>query len=333
MSPTRLSRAALALALALPLLPAAAPVAKAQAVSSCSSVWVVRPGDTLSRIARSCGLSPAQIQRANPRIDWNRLQVGARVALDGRGAGAPPAPAPSGRYVVQRGDTLSSIARAFGVPLQAFLAANPGLSERDLQVGREIVFGGARPPQPPRPPRPGAEQRSVQVSVDDGEAVPGGIVAFQVSGLRPGERIVVATDPDRGGSGTDLGVRAGHRGIATAELDLPGSARPGQRWSWEVLDERMRPLASGAYRIGEPRGRPGNPGRPGSDRVRVVGVLSNEGATCPTLRGDNGRLYSIAGDLQGYRGGDRVEIVGEVAEMSACMQGTTIAPVSIRPAR
>ncbi len=331
MTTARLPRALLAIALALPVLPAAVAPAQAQVAAMCSSVWVVRPGDTLSRIARACGMSTGEIQRANPRIDWNRLPVGARISLDGRGAGA--APAPSGRYVVRRGDTLSSVARAFGVSVQALLAANPGLSERDLQVGRELVFGGAGGAQPPRPPRPGPEQRRVQVSVDDRAAVPGGTVAFQVTGLRPGERIVVATNPGQGLAGTDRGVRAGNRGIATAELELPGSARPGQRWSYEVLDERMRPLASGAYRIGEARGRPGNPGRPGGELVRVIGVLSNEGATCPTLRGEDGRLYSVDGGLQGYRGGDRVEIIGEIAEMSVCMQGTTISPASIRPAR
>lgn len=328
----RLPCAVLGLALALPVLPAAVAPAQAQVAASCSSVWVVRPGDTLSRIARACGVSPGSIQRANPRIDWNRLPVGARISLDGRGAGAAPAPGPMPSYVVRRGDTLSSVARAFGVSVQALLAANPGLSERDLQVGRQIVLGhgGA---QPPRPPRPGSEQGRVAVSIDDSEAVPGGMVAFQVSGLRPGERIVVATNPGQGFAGADRGVRAGNRGVASVELDLPGSARPGQRWAYEVFDESMRPIASGAYRIGEPRGRPGTPGRPGGELARVIGVLSNEGATCPTLRGDDGRLYSIAGDLQGYRGGDRVEIIGEIAEMSACMQGTTIAPASIRPAR
>lgn len=329
---TTLIRLALAATLTVPAL--MTPPTAALAQNACSSVWRVQPGDTLSRIARACGLSTRAIQDANPRIDWSRLQVGAQISLDGRRPGSPAAP-PRGsdRYVVQRGDTIESIARALGLSVSAFRAANPGLSPRDLQPGREIVFGGpgGGGQGGGRPPRPGNEQRRVDVSVDDRDAVPGGTVVFEVSGVAPNSRIVVATNPGPGFPGTDRGVRAGSRGIATVELDLPRSARPGQRWGYEVLDETMRPLASGAYRIGEPRGRPGDPGRP--ERVRVLGVISNEGATCPTLRGEDGRLYSLAGDLAGYRGGDRVEVTGELAEMSTCMQGTTIGIASIRPAR
>lgn len=58
--------------------------------------------------------------------------------------------------------------------------------------------------------------------------------------------------------------------------------------------------------------------------VRVTGRLTDEGVECPALRGDDGMLYTLTGDTAGFRPGDRVTVTGEVAEMSICMQGTTI---------
>ena len=58
--------------------------------------------------------------------------------------------------------------------------------------------------------------------------------------------------------------------------------------------------------------------------VVVTGTLTDEGAECQALRGDNGRLYTLAGDFSGYSTGDRVRVRGRVAEFSFCQQGTTI---------
>lgn len=58
--------------------------------------------------------------------------------------------------------------------------------------------------------------------------------------------------------------------------------------------------------------------------VRITGRLTDEGVECPALRGDDGKLYTLAGDTKGFRPGDRVTVTGTVAEMSTCMQGTTI---------
>jgi hypothetical protein len=70
----------------------------------------------------------------------------------------------------------------------------------------------------------------------------------------------------------------------------------------------------------------GDPGQGDENRsVRVVGVLTDEGAECPALRGDDGQLYTLTPrDLQGFGVGDRVAVVGKVAEISFCNQGTTL---------
>lgn len=66
--------------------------------------------------------------------------------------------------------------------------------------------------------------------------------------------------------------------------------------------------------------------------VTVTGTLTDEGVECPAMDGDDGALYTLAGDLGPFGPGDRVRVTGEIAEMSFCMQGTTIQVEVIQPA-
>ncbi|HEX7707903.1 MAG TPA: DUF5818 domain-containing protein [Thermoanaerobaculia bacterium] len=62
----------------------------------------------------------------------------------------------------------------------------------------------------------------------------------------------------------------------------------------------------------------------------ITGVVTAEGVECPAVRGDNGTLYTIAGgDRQKLREGVRVRITGTAAQISFCMQGTTINATTI----
>jgi len=59
-------------------------------------------------------------------------------------------------------------------------------------------------------------------------------------------------------------------------------------------------------------------------RLSVRGLLIKGGIECPLLRADNGRVYSLTGDLGGFGAGDRVQLEGRLAEVSICMQGATV---------
>ncbi len=70
---------------------------------------------------------------------------------------------------------------------------------------------------------------------------------------------------------------------------------------------------------GPPRG-----DRPGDGRVTISGTVTAEGVECLAVRGDDGRLYTLAGNVDDLQPGDRVQVQGRRAEMSFCQQGTTI---------
>lgn len=74
-------------------------------------------------------------------------------------------------------------------------------------------------------------------------------------------------------------------------------------------------------------------GSGGDDAEMVVtGVLTREGVECPALRGDDGRLYTLAGSTGTHGPGDRLTVRGSRAEASICQQGTTINVSSIEGA-
>jgi len=70
------------------------------------------------------------------------------------------------QYVIQPGDTLSSIARRFGTTVSAILAANPQVTDPNLIfVGQIITVPTGAPgptPPPPPPPPPGGRTYIVQ---------------------------------------------------------------------------------------------------------------------------------------------------------------------------
>ncbi len=66
------------------------------------------------------------------------LVLGAATARPAFGQNESPGP----QYIVQEGDTLSGIARQFGVTLDALVAANPGMNPSVLRIGQAVIIPG-----------------------------------------------------------------------------------------------------------------------------------------------------------------------------------------------
>lgn len=101
--------------------------------------YTIRPGDTLLGIAIRYGLDWQEIAIANGLEEEDLLQIGQVIRLPSiGGTGGPVEAAAKELYIVQQGDTLSSIALRYQLPWQDVAAAN-SLGEFDLlQIGQTI---------------------------------------------------------------------------------------------------------------------------------------------------------------------------------------------------
>jgi LysM repeat protein len=118
----------------------------------------VQAGETLYRISLRYGVTLTALVQANNIPNPNLIFVGQVLIIPTGGTTPPPAtPVPGGNpppatgqtYVVQRGDTLGSIARRFGTTYQAIAAANGIANPNLIFVGQTLVIGGSGTTPPP----------------------------------------------------------------------------------------------------------------------------------------------------------------------------------------
>ncbi len=113
-------------------------------ISTCSlgfsdTIHEVKKGETLYSISRAYGKSVAEIQRLN-QLSGNELKVGQKIkiSVSGESTSSPNVKVSSnGSHTVQKGETLYSISRAYGVTVAEIQKAN-GLSGNELKVGQTI---------------------------------------------------------------------------------------------------------------------------------------------------------------------------------------------------
>ena len=126
--------------------------AAAALAGQCGTSVTVVSGDTLRKIADRCGTTVAALRLANG-LGWsNLIYPGQVLQLPGAILGTD---GDFFIYIVARGDTLRSLANRFGTTIDALLAANPNITNRNvIYEGQHLkVYVSAPPPtQPPPPP-------------------------------------------------------------------------------------------------------------------------------------------------------------------------------------
>lgn len=149
-------------------------------------------------------------------------------------------------------------------------------------------------------------------------------VELEGEGFRPFEPLRLLM----GRSASDLrrqrNVQANRRGRVQTAVEIPEWARQGRSvfFALQSSDGRRRAVA-GPFRVTE---RPSQP-------LTLRGTLLTGGAECAVFRSDDGRRYSLTGNLGNFRPGDRVVVRGRVADVSTCMQGQTLAVQRISKAK
>jgi LysM repeat protein len=127
--------------------PAASPVSQgAITVAAAPATYRVVAGDTVSSIAGRHGLATASVLALNG-LSWKSLIfAGQTLKLSMTGAVAVVAPVtntPTGRYTIQKGDSIGGIAAKFGLATQTLLSANGLAWKSIIYPGQTIAIPGS----------------------------------------------------------------------------------------------------------------------------------------------------------------------------------------------
>ncbi|MFR9710066.1 LysM peptidoglycan-binding domain-containing protein [Paenibacillus sp. MB22_1] len=100
-------------------------------------IHIVKKGDTLFELSKKYNVPLEKLIEANPQIaNPNQLNIGDKVKIP---AVAVPIGGETGnvyKHIVKQGDTLWKLSKAWGLPLQSLIDANPQLSDpNQLKVG------------------------------------------------------------------------------------------------------------------------------------------------------------------------------------------------------
>jgi len=190
------------------------------------SKHVVRRGETLASIARHYGVSVQALAIANGLRNPNFVYVGQRLVIPGRGSSSAPAPAPTSSYqihVVSRGQTLSGIARRYGVSIAALMQANRLRSPNFIYIGQRLIIPGGSKPASVSPSSPAAPTTGKWIEVN---------VRTQTLTAWEGNRRVLHTSVSTGlpRTPTVLGTFRIYLKLRSQRMVGPGYNLPGVPW-------------------------------------------------------------------------------------------------------
>ncbi|MFT5468334.1 MAG: LysM repeat protein [Verrucomicrobiales bacterium] len=123
---------------------------------SASGTYIVRPGDTLSRIARENRTSITNLMGLNGLNNPDQLQVGQTLVISGRAAAGPATPQGQGQsgngkkeetyhyYEVVHGDSLEKVAKTFFTTVEEIRFLNRFGPDAKLKQGDKVMVPTSR---------------------------------------------------------------------------------------------------------------------------------------------------------------------------------------------
>jgi LysM repeat protein len=108
--------------------------------AAASSYGTVRPGDSLTRLAKRHGTTPETLIKLNKIKNPSLIRVGQKLLLPSKEASpAPRSSTPVGSsHIVKDGETFYSIARRHSLSVESLAAANPGVKATALRPGQTL---------------------------------------------------------------------------------------------------------------------------------------------------------------------------------------------------
>lgn len=168
---------------------------------------------------------------------------------------------------------------------------------------------------PPAEPGDGAH-----VEVDATTVAPGGPLPILAEGFPPDTPVQIGVGQPDSEYSVIAQATTDADGRVETTIDVPGWAMAGTPYVVVVAQDGADPRAvSEPFVVASP-----------GDAIEVVGTLTDEGVECPAVRGVGGELYTLATDDVGWPPGTDVRVEGRVAEVSLCMQGTTLEDVTVQ---
>ena len=107
--------------------------------NSGSSVYVIKRGDTFTKIGKEVGVSVSSIQELNPTVDPTKLKIGQKINISTLvPSNNNHANQDSSVYVIKSGDTFTKIGKTLGVSISSIQALNPTIDPTKLKIGQKI---------------------------------------------------------------------------------------------------------------------------------------------------------------------------------------------------
>ncbi|WP_404331860.1 LysM peptidoglycan-binding domain-containing protein [Mesobacillus maritimus] len=107
-----------------------------------SSVYIVKSGDTFTKIGKAFGVSVSSIQKLNPTVDPTKLRIGQKIQVSSTVGPTPTVKTQtntdSSTYIIKRGDTFTKIAKAFGISVSSIQELNQTIDPTKLKIGQTI---------------------------------------------------------------------------------------------------------------------------------------------------------------------------------------------------
>ena len=144
--------------------PAAKPSTESPAPAA--SYGTVRPGDSLTKLAKRHGTTPEALIKLNKLKNPSLIRAGQKLLLPSKAtapATRPPSATVGSSHIVKSGETFYSIARRHGISVNELEAANPGIKATSIRPGQKLQLSraAAQPaavaksePAPVAPPAP-----------------------------------------------------------------------------------------------------------------------------------------------------------------------------------